>query len=114
VLYSRVARSRSFLDGLERLTKGMRKYRIAMMCSEEDPSVCHRHLLVGRVLVERGIVLNHIRGDGRIETQAEVESSAKAATTDLQLSLFPEPEVDRWRSLRSVSRKEPRPTSSER
>ena len=34
---------------------GIRQYRVALMCSEEDPAECHRNLLVSRVLAERGL-----------------------------------------------------------
>src|SRR5437870_4228181 len=37
VLYYRVAKSRLFLEGIERLEAGSRQYRVALMCSEEDP-----------------------------------------------------------------------------
>ena len=50
VLYRLVAGSSHFLQGIERLEKGMAQYRVAIMCSEEDPTDCHRHLLVARVL----------------------------------------------------------------
>ncbi|MGH2544667.1 MAG: DUF488 family protein, partial [Ardenticatenaceae bacterium] len=55
VLYGRVAASSLFLEGIARLEQGIESYRVAIMCSEEDPVGCHRHLLVGRVLRERGI-----------------------------------------------------------
>jgi uncharacterized protein (DUF488 family) len=112
VLYSRVARADFFLAGIARLEKGIRTHRIALLCSEEDPAVCHRHLLIGRVLAERGTVLQHIRGDGRVQTDDEV-AAKPADPSSLQLGLFPEAEDQRWRSLRSVSRKDPRATSSE-
>src|SRR5947209_5869026 len=52
VLYNRLAASPLFRSGVERLRSGMRRYRVALMCSEENPDVCHRHLLIGRVLAD--------------------------------------------------------------
>lgn len=112
-LYGRMAGADFFLKGLTRLEKGMRSYRVAILCSEEDPAVCHRHLLMGRVLAERGIILRHIRGDGRIEPEPEVAARSAADALNRQLSLFPEAEDHRWRSLRSVLPRDPRASSSE-
>lgn len=100
VLYSTLARIPRFLGGIERVEKGIQKYRVALMCSEEDPTVCHRFLLVARVLVERGTVPLHIRGDGRLDTHAALTDDGGAS----QLLLFPDAkEESPWRSSRSVS-----------
>ena len=56
-----------FLQGLERLIAGAGKFRVAVMCAEEDPAKCHRHLLLAPALVERGVCVEHIRKDGSIE-----------------------------------------------
>jgi hypothetical protein len=110
-LYYRMARSESFLQGIERLSGGTQKYRVAIMCSEEDPAVCHRFLLVSRVMADRGTEVQHIRGDGSLNSQDQV----RATTGDQrpQNLLFPEMEDDSWRSLRSVSPKAAPPNSSE-
>ena len=68
--YDLMARSDLFRSGLERLTRGVAQYRVAVTCSEEDPMSCHRRRLVGRVLADERIEMLHIRGDGRIETEA--------------------------------------------
>ncbi len=72
VLYSRIAQSALFTDGIARLIKGIRDYRIAIMCSEENPVNCHRRFLVGRVLADHGVTIQHIRKDGRIQSVADV------------------------------------------
>ena len=107
VLYGRIAQSEPFLQAIQKLEKGIEKYRIALLCSEEDPCVCHRKLLIGRVLVERGVQVYHIRGDGRIEADADLDRQANQQT-----SLFEEGE-DEWKSLRSVSPGNPPQTSLE-
>lgn len=112
VLYGQVALSHLFLEGVVRLEKGLEKYRVAMMCSEEDPTGCHRHLLISRVLAERGINIWHIRGDGTL--QSEEALSSQQASDALQMSLFPQDEEQaQWKSLRSVSPKKARPNSSQ-
>lgn len=103
VLYGRVAASGQFREGLERLQRGMKKYRVAVMCSEEDPEHCHRRLLVGKVLLDEGYRVAHIRGDGRWHLEPGPIDPAAG-------SLFDEGE-GQWKSSRSVSRKPPPRTS---
>ncbi len=97
VLYYLLAESRLFLEGVARLEKGMQSYRVALMCSEEDPQVCHRQLLVGRVLSERGATIHHIRGDGRIETLQPEDAADRR-----KQMFFSFGEDTAWKSLRSV------------
>lgn len=73
VMYDELAASELFVSGIERLERGTGTYRCAVMCSEEDPRMCHRHMLVARVMNTRGVEMRHIRGDGRCETFGEVE-----------------------------------------
>jgi uncharacterized protein (DUF488 family) len=100
VLYYAVAESPNFLTGIERLLEGIKQYRVAIMCSEEDPAVCHRFLLVTRVLDERGVEIRHIRGDGNLESESAVRRHGKDQRN--QGVLFQEMENDTWKSLRSV------------
>jgi len=72
VLYDKVAASAKFAESIRRIEYGMKKYRVAMLCSEEDPAVCHRALLVGRVLREHEAQVEHIRGDGRVQADNEI------------------------------------------
>ena len=97
VLYDRLAETCLFQEGLSRLERGIRDYKVAMLCAEENPAACHRRLLIGRVLLDRGIQVEHIRGDGRIQTEDEI-----AAETDPnrdQLALFEKVEADPWQSI---------------
>ena len=103
VLYDRVAASSLFQEGLSRLERGMRKYRVAVLCAEENPAACHRRLLVGRALLERGVPVRHIRGDGRIQTEEEV--AAEAEPEQGQTSLFQKATQDSWRSVSPILRK---------
>ena len=104
---ARRARSTTTPTGAER---GIRDYTVALLCSEEDPGACHRRLLIGRVLGERGVSVEHIRGDGRLQSEPEVAAEAGPARTD-QMSLFEGFEELSWKSIPSVSPKR-RPNSS--
>ncbi len=66
-LYRRIEKSTSFQEGIDRLIRGASRYRIAMLCSEENPYVCHRHLLITPALKERDVAVHHIRGNGAVE-----------------------------------------------
>lgn len=68
VQYGRLAQTRKFREGIERLAKGAVSERIAIMCTEGEPLNCHRTVLVSRVLVEGGATVQHIHGDGRVES----------------------------------------------
>ena len=88
VLYGRVARSERFAEGLRRLLAGAATQRVAMMCSEEDPTRCHRRLLITQALLGRGAppTVMHIRGDGRLSSEAEL--GGIDISTGGQLSFF--------------------------
>ena len=104
VSYAAVARSDLFQTGLARLTAGSANHRTALLCSEENPSVCHRRLLISRVLFEAGLSVTHIRGDGRLETEAELRERETHDRTR-QCGLFDDTEsmeADTWKSLKPI------------
>ncbi len=105
VFYGRFAKTQLFRDGLERLKMGIQKHRVAMMCSEGDPTNCHRRLLVGRVLKQEGVDILHIRTDGRVETEQEVAKKDPKEAHRRQMGLFAEVEDAEWKSIPSVLRK---------
>ena len=98
VLYGRVARAPFFIDGIERLERALARLPLAIMCSEEDPTHCHRRLLVARVLRDRGAEVVHLRGDGRLQRDAELGGATQG-------DLFTGFEEAAWRSTRSVSQR---------
>jgi uncharacterized protein (DUF488 family) len=100
VLYDRVAETELFQEGVLRLEKGIREYKVAMLCAEENPAACHRRLLIGRVLLNRGIQVDHIRGDGRIQTETEV--AAETNPNKDQLALFEKVEAEPWKSIPAI------------
>lgn len=70
VQYARLARTSAFQSGIERLAKGAVTERIAVMCSEGEPLSCHRTVLISRVLIEQGVPVGHIHGNGWVESHA--------------------------------------------
>jgi uncharacterized protein (DUF488 family) len=71
--YERMAATRSFRAGLDQVCAAMARHRVCLMCAEREPLDCHRCLLVGRALAERGLALGHILIDGTIEPHAQTE-----------------------------------------
>ena len=107
VLYGRLAASPTFAAGVERLLRGAQISCIALLCSEEDPSECHRRLLLGRVMADRGVDVFHIRGDGRLQSEAELGEELHFQKTKGQMTLFDTEEPQQWKSTQSVLPKEP-------
>ena len=71
VSYMKLARTSLFRRGIARLEDGITRYSVALMCSEQDPTICHRTILISKILSERGFEVNHILGIGRLETHRE-------------------------------------------
>jgi len=113
VQYYRVAASDRFRSGISRLLKGSGDFRIAVLCGEEDPTCCHRRLLVSKVLTENGISVQHIRGSGAVQPESELVASETAT----QLEMFEISSQDRlyeWKSTQSVLPRDRHETSSRR
>jgi len=111
-LYGRMAETGAFVAGLNRLEDGAKRFRVAMMCSEEDPADCHRFLLITRVLHSKGVRVAHIRGDGTTQRTEDVPTFEEwAVPGHEQASLFDESVRSPWRSIRSVLPKK-RPQAS--
>lgn len=90
VLYDRIARTERFADGLRQLMAAAATQQVAAMCSEEDPMRCHRRLLITRALLknETPRSVAHIRGDGRLVSEADMQALQTVA--EPQLVLFDE------------------------
>ena len=112
VLYGRVAETPGFQQGIHRLIDGLGTFRVALMCGEENPAECHRRLLIGRVLREQGVAVFHVRGDGRVQSEAELAAEEEFRKTKGQMTLFEMEEADQWKSTQSVLPKRPPGSSS--
>ena len=73
VSYARIAATAAFGVAIEALIERSDSTRIALMCAEKEPLDCHRTILVGRALAQRGVDLHHIHADGSIESQRKLE-----------------------------------------
>ncbi|RTL86059.1 MAG: DUF488 domain-containing protein [Hyphomicrobiales bacterium] len=90
--YEAMAEVPSFSEGLARILKGAERYRIAMMCSEQDPLDCHRCLLVARRLSERGICTGHVLATGDVISHKEIEDRLLQLEKQASDDLFASPD----------------------
>jgi uncharacterized protein (DUF488 family) len=71
--YELMGASPLFAEGIAQVEQIAPRTRLALMCSEHEPLTCHRCLLVGRRLVERGVTVAHILRGGTIERNEDTE-----------------------------------------
>ena len=90
--YTLLARTEKFQKGLARVQKGALSYKIALMCAEKDPMVCHRTILVCRHLKKAGLDIVHILENGGLESNGETERRLMKMLKIPELGLFDTPE----------------------
>ena len=91
VSYAKLARTELFRKGIERLRTGMVEHRIALMCAEREPLVCHRTILVARELARAGVAVTHILGDGSLESHEHALQRLAASLKLMDGDLFSDP-----------------------
>lgn len=79
--YEMVAKKDWYLKGILKLLDLSADKRAAIMCSEEDPSRCHRHHLIAKTLLKNQVQIGHIRRDGTL--QEILPDNRQAATNDI-------------------------------
>ena len=73
--YRKMRALEGFQAGIDSVLELAGRETVVLMCSEEDPSKCHRHLLIEPALIQRGVGLMHIRGDGSAEHSDRLSNS---------------------------------------
>ena len=84
--YRKMRSLESFQAGIDAVLELAAERTVVLMCSEEDPSKCHRHLLVEPAMLQRGVGLMHIRGDGSMQ-HSDALSNNKAFARQSQTML---------------------------
>jgi uncharacterized protein (DUF488 family) len=92
--YERMAAAPLFGEGIEQVEQIATRTRLSLMCSEHEPLTCHRCLLVGRRLVERGVGVAHILRNGTVESNEDTENRLLALRRQIERDLFV-PRADR-------------------
>ena len=91
VLYKPMSMTIRFEEGIRDLLKREAVYNVAVLCSESLPEKCHRNLLIGRVLTQKGYTVIHLLHDG------SSEPFDISLLTSQTFEIFDE--EDQWRSL---------------
>jgi uncharacterized protein (DUF488 family) len=96
VQYDLLAQTKLFREGIKRVKKGAKEYRIALMCAEKEPLECHRTILLAPQLFNEGLTVKHILYDGQIEDHVH--------TVERLISLLKMPSADMFREHDAVVR----------
>lgn len=70
--YAAVRRQRRYGGAIERVVALCMRARVALLCAEEDPARCHRHVLLAPDFEARKIPVWHLRGNGKLESDQQV------------------------------------------
>ncbi|RJQ37626.1 MAG: DUF488 domain-containing protein [Dehalococcoidia bacterium] len=70
--YKLIQGKENYRYGIRRILDEVKRYRVCIMCAEENPISCHRNMLVADSLRQAGVKIFHIRGDGRIQTDEDL------------------------------------------
>lgn len=71
--FDKLSNDGTFKAGLDRLRHGAATHRVALVCAERDPLHCHRAVLVSRHLRGPMLEVQHIHGDGHVESHVALE-----------------------------------------
>jgi uncharacterized protein (DUF488 family) len=88
VNYPEVMKRPWFIEGILGLLELASQRTTAIMCSEEDPALCHRHHLIARYLMDEypEVRILHIRGDSSVINAKSIHSAVD--TTDAEQLSF--------------------------
>ena len=95
VVYERVAAQPMFATALQRAASEAERTPTALICAEGDPMVCHRSILLARLLTDGGIDVAHILADGALETQEQLTHRLMRMLELDQPDMFRTPEQQR-------------------
>jgi uncharacterized protein (DUF488 family) len=71
--FSRLSQTDSFQGGLAEIRRIASQSNLSLLCSEKDPILCHRMILIGRHLRAEDTLIRHIGENGEIEDNHDAE-----------------------------------------
>jgi uncharacterized protein (DUF488 family) len=91
--YRKVQETELFKEGIGRLLAVISSGKtIALMCAEKEPERCHRFVLISPVLQVKGISVVHVRPEGRLQANEDLERELVDSFFDTsQVSISGEP-----------------------
>ena len=72
--YRKMRSDPGFQEAIADLLRLAEGASVALVCAEENPSKCHRRLLIEPELVKHGVEPLHIRRDGSVQTSGSLAS----------------------------------------
>ena len=92
-VYEKIAETKEFNQGIQRILEGAKSYHISLMCAEQDPITCHRAVLICQHLRDSDLDINHILKNGDLESHYHLEERLLELHNlkqpqQIQLSLF--------------------------
>lgn len=73
--FPELAKQPAFDSGCEKIVRSVNAgFVMCLMCAETDPINCHRAIMIGKALKERGLEVRHILPNGALESQTQLES----------------------------------------
>jgi len=90
--FDKLCQSSFFQEGINRLEEGVKTMRIALMCAEKDPLLCHRTILVCKNLKILNMKIRHILHDSTLEKHSDTERRLLTAHNLQHNELFRSPE----------------------
>jgi uncharacterized protein (DUF488 family) len=93
VNYRKVQETEKFQEGINEVLSIISSgKKIALMCAEKEPERCHRFALISPVLQAKGISVIHIRPEGKLQLNEELERELVDSFFDTsQVSITGEP-----------------------
>jgi len=95
VNYRKVQDTEKFQEGINEvlliISSGK---KIALMCAEKEPERCHRFALISPVLQAKGISVIHIRPEGQLQTNEELERELLKPVRDSKQTTIIDDPVD--------------------
>ena len=72
--FEKFCKTQAFADGAEKIKKGSELgHSFVLMCAEKDPFNCHRCIMVGKGLKDRGFNVQHITSKNTEISQEDIE-----------------------------------------
>lgn len=101
--YQKMANEPTFVRGILRLVEANKQHcKVAVMCSESDPSECHRSKLIGRELYFKyDLKMTHIIGIGKTTSQEAIMQILTKNTWEPNGNLFGESEPPFFKSRKA-------------
>tara|TARA_B100002052_G_scaffold15798_1_gene12628 strand:+ start:14790 stop:16274 length:1485 start_codon:yes stop_codon:yes gene_type:complete len=77
---NKIEKEEWYMNKINDLIEKSKTQNIALMCSEENPSNCHRGYIISHTLIKKNINVQHIRKNGQTEKAEKIIKSFNQAT----------------------------------